>query len=180
MLIQLASVASAEVYTWEDANGINFSDSPPPVHDKYSEKAVYETNAQIDNSTPPDRVGITHQNRSVITHEYQTAAYHADLEQQRRAVATIKQQQTRRLVEGTKGVDDTFPSLACLIVVWIILALFLSIIWILTIVDIVKSYYITPSTKTVWMVLVVFIPLIGMLLYYILGTSQKISSNSFN
>ena len=84
MLIQLTSVASAEVYTWEDANGINFSDSPPSMPEKYREKASDEANVQINNTTPQDRVGITEQNKPATAHEYQTAVYQTNPGQQRR------------------------------------------------------------------------------------------------
>ena len=180
MLIQLTSVASAEVYTWEDTNGINFSDSPPSMPEKYREKASDEASMQINNTTPQDRVGITQQNRPVITHKYQTAVYQTDPGQQRRPVVTIKQKQTRTLAVSTKIAEDTFPSLASLIVVWMIIALFLAIIWVLTIADIVRSNYITPSTKTAWMLLVVFVPLIGMLLYKYLGPGRKFNLISNN
>lgn len=180
MLIQLSSAASAEIYTWEDANGINFSDNPSSMSEEYREEAFDEPGAQINNTTPQERVGTTQQKRPIITHEYQTAVYQADLEQQRRALVTIKQQQARSSAVSAKIDKETFPSLASLVVVWIIIALFLIIVWVVTIADMAGSDYITPSTKTVWMLLVVFIPLIGMLLYYILGINQKFKSNSCN
>ncbi|MDD5285392.1 MAG: PLDc N-terminal domain-containing protein [Desulfuromonadaceae bacterium] len=180
MLIQIASVASAEIYTWEDANGINFSDTPPPLSEEERKNALDETGTEINNDTPPGSAGITEQNRPVVTHQYLTAVYKADPEQQKRGAVKIKQRQTRTSAVSGKIVEETFPSLASLIVAWIIIALFLTIIWIFTIKDIVRSDYETESTKTAWILLVVFIPLIGMLLYYILGASQKINSNSYN
>lgn len=180
MLFFLTSVASAEIYTWEDVNVIHFTDTPPSIPDEYRDKEIEATSAQNDSTAPQDIVGITQQNRPVITHVNQTAVYQADLEQQRRAAVTIKKQQARASAVSTKIVKDTFPSLASLVVVWFIIALFLIITWVLTIVDIVRSNFIVPSVKTGWMLLVIFVPLIGMLLYYIIGLSRKGNSNSFN
>lgn len=48
--------------------------------------------------------------------------------------------------------------------------------WVSTNVNIVKSDFDSPSNKTVWMLLVILIPLLGMLLYYFFGLSQKVNS----
>lgn len=175
MLIHLSSVAYAEVYTWEDANGINFSDNPSSMPDEYREESSGETSA-----TPQEKIGITQQKRPVITHEYQSAVYQADREQHRRASVTIKQRHARTSAVSARIDEETFPSLASLIVAWMIIALFLIIVWVLTIADIVRSDYVTPSIKTSWMLVVFFIPLIGMLLYYISGLSQKIEADSYD
>jgi hypothetical protein len=52
ILLLLTSVASAEVYKWEDANGIHFTDSPASVPEKYREKVYAETREQIQNTAP--------------------------------------------------------------------------------------------------------------------------------
>jgi len=176
MVIFLTSVGSAEVYTWEDANVIHFSDSPSSMPEENREKIFEETRAQIENTAPQGNVGITQQKRPDITHVIQTAAYQADPEQPRQASVMIKRPHMRESVVSSNIVKDSFPSLASLVVVWVLLALFLIITWVLTIVDIVRSSFITPSIRTAWMLLVIFIPLIGMEFYYILGLSQKCNS----
>jgi hypothetical protein len=181
MLVQFSSFASAEVYTWEDANGINFSDNPGAIAEKYREITSDENSVQNNKSAPLEKVRILPQKRPVITQKYQTAAaYQADIEQQRLALETIRQQQARVTAVKADVEKNTFPSLASLIVVWLIIALFLIVVWIVTIADIVRSDYITPSIKRGWMLLVIFIPLIGMLFYHILGRSHKVDSNSID
>jgi len=176
--VVVASIASAEIYTWEDADAVNFTDNPSSVPDKYLNLVTAERREQIKSLAPQVRVKVTGQNRTVPTQEDQTAVYQTTVEQQSRTAATIKQPQTTVSAESTRGVKDTFPSLATLIVVWLIIALFLIIAWVATIADTVRSRFITPSIRTVWMLLVIFVPVIGMLFYYILGLSQKSTATS--
>lgn len=138
MLIQLASVASAEIFTWEDANGINFSDNPTSMPEEYREKVFEDTRARIDNAALSKKIGKAKRTKPPITTVYQTATYQAKLEQQRR-IAAIKEQQARVLAVRAEINKDTFPSLATLVAVWLILALFLIIVWILTIADIAST-----------------------------------------
>ena len=180
ILLHLSSVAYAEVYTWEDANGINFSDNPSSMPEERREEALDEPVAQSNTTIPQDRDGITRQKRPVITHEYQPAVYRADRERQRRVLVAIKQLPAGASAVRDRINEETFPSLASLVVTWIVIALFLITVWALTIADIVRSDYITPSTKTSWLLAVFFIPLIGMLLYYISGLSQKVAADNSN
>jgi cation transport ATPase len=168
MLILLTSVASAEIYRWEDANGINFTDDSSSVPEKYLEKPFAETNAQSESINPHLRVAITQQNRPVANQENQAAVHQANLEHHRRAAEAKKQQQI-----NTRDFQTTLQSLAKFIVIWIILGFCLFTIWIVTIVDIARSEFTTPSNKTFWMLLVLLVPLLGMLPYMILGPDQK-------
>ena len=173
LLALLSSVASADVYTWEDADVIHFTDDPATVPEEFRNKPVAETTVQIGNSAPPVRVAMAPQNRTAITQQNQTAVYQANSEQQTRAAKTVTKQKSGASAE-------TFPSLATLFVVLLVIALFLIITWGFTVADIVRSTFITPAIKTVWMLLVIFIPLVGMELYYILGVNQKSISTSYN
>ena len=47
------------------------------------------------------------------------------------------------------------------------------ILWIVALVDIVRSSFQESTNKIVWVLLVTFVPLIGAILYFIIGTSQK-------
>ena len=172
------SVASAEVYKWEDANGMHFTDSPASVPEKYREKVYAETREQIKNTTPQVRVVIPPQISPVVTMQNQAAIYQANLEQQRRAAEAMRQQQASVLAASTKNLDNAFQSLARFMAFWLIVGFFLFIAWVSTIVDIVRSEFESPSNKTVWMLLVLLLPLLGMLLYYFFGLSQKCSSTS--
>jgi hypothetical protein len=180
MSIIFASVASAEIYTWEDADAVHFTDNPSSVPDKYGDVIFPENWEQIKNTSSKVRIEESQKNRTVDTRKNQSAVYRANPDQQRQAVVTIKQQHTSALAEPSRNVKDPFPSLATLIVVWLIIALFLIIIWVATIADTVRSKFITPSIRTAWMLLVIFIPLIGMIFYYILGLSQKCNSPGYS
>jgi uncharacterized membrane protein YhaH (DUF805 family) len=176
--VVVASIASAEIYTWEDADAVNFTDNPSSVPDTYRNMVTAESREQIKDLAPQVRVEVIKHNSTVHTQKDQTAAYQTTVEQQNRTAATIKQPQTTASAESPRGVKDTFPSLATLIVVWLIIALFLIIAWVATIADTVRSRFITPSIRTAWMLLVIFVPVIGMLFYYILGLSQKCTATS--
>ena len=174
LLALLAPVASAEIYRWEDENGINFTDDPSSVPEKYREKVSSEATEQIKDPAPQVGVEPTRRKLPVVTQENRIAAYQDDLERQRRPMAETRQNQTRVLAVA-KQADNDFPSLATAVVVCLLLTLFLAIAWIVTIFDIGKSEFVTPSIKAAWMVVVIFMPVIGMLFYYILGLGQKSS-----
>ncbi|MDR3579619.1 MAG: PLDc N-terminal domain-containing protein [Oryzomonas sp.] len=173
LLVLLAPVASAEVYRWEDENGINFTDDPASVPEKYREKVASETMGQIKEPAPHVRVEATRRKIPVVTQEKQIAAYQDGLERQRPATGAIRQIQGRAVAVNARNAKEPFPSLATAVVVCILSTLFLAIAWIATIFDISKSEFITPSIKAAWMVVVIFIPGVGMMLYYILGLGQK-------
>ena len=176
LFVLLSSVASAEVYRWEDENGINFTDDLASVPEKYREKVSTKSTGQIKDPVPQVRVEATQRKIPVVNQENQIAAYQKDLEQQRQATAETRRNQAKAAAAvNARNVKDTFPSLATAVVVCILSTLFLAIAWIATIFDIGKSEFITPSIKAAWMVVVIFIPGIGMLFYYILGLGQKSS-----
>lgn len=179
-LALVTSAASAEVYKWEDENGIHITDSPGSVPEKYREKVYADTRAQIKN-TAPKSTGIANLNIPAVVNQInRVSVVQANLEQQQRYKAeALRQQQARALAASNKKVESAFASLAGFMVLWSIVGVFLFIAWIFTIVDIVRSEFDTPSNKTVWMLLVIFIPLIGMVLYYIFGLGHKCSSMSY-
>lgn len=175
ILFHFSSIASAEIYTWEDANGVNFSDSPSSLPVERGN----ESGAPGENTPPRAAAGIPEQKRAEKTHIRQSAVYKAYLDQQRSEAAALRQQQDITTPPENTGVNnDNHPSFASLIVAWMLIALFLTVIWIVTIADIVRSRFITAATKAGWLFVVMFIPLIGMLFYYILGMSQKITIDS--
>jgi Phospholipase_D-nuclease N-terminal len=172
LLIILTSVASAEVYKWEDTEAMHFTEDPSSVPEEYREK-VYAENMEQNKSTDPQVIveETNNQNRPVVTRKNKISVPQANLDQQSRVGVRSIQQHTRAV--NTKKVEDEFPSLASLFVVWFMIALFLIITWVYTIVDTIRSKFITATIRAVWMLLVIFVPLIGMEFYYILGVSQK-------
>ena len=169
----LASVASAEIYRWEDENSINFTDDLASVPEKYREKVPSEAMGQIKNPPLQARVEATRRKLPVVIQESRIAANQEYPDLQRQPAASIRQMQAKAAAVGARNVRDGFPSLATAVVVCILSALFLAIAWIATIFDIRKSEFITPSIKTAWMFVVILMPGIGMVCYYILGLGQK-------
>jgi Kef-type K+ transport system membrane component KefB len=48
------------------------------------------------------------------------------------------------------------------------------IFWIATLVDILKHDFNSPINKVIWIILVILLPLLGVILYYIVGKGQRI------
>ncbi|MEM4141291.1 MAG: PLD nuclease N-terminal domain-containing protein [Nitrososphaeria archaeon] len=48
------------------------------------------------------------------------------------------------------------------------------IFWIWTLVDIIRSEF-PGSNKVIWILVVIFVPLIGMILYFLIGRKQKLN-----
>ena len=60
-----------------------------------------------------------------------------------------------------------------LIIVFIFILL-PSIFWIIALVDILKSDFRDTNGKIIWALVVIFLPVIGSILYFLIGKSQKI------
>ena len=56
---------------------------------------------------------------------------------------------------------------------WILMAIGLFIIWLVTIIDIVKSDFKKDADKIVWFLFVMAIPPLGAFLYFFIGRYQK-------
>jgi hypothetical protein len=53
---------------------------------------------------------------------------------------------------------------------------FLFLLWLFTIVDLMRSDFTVPINKVTWLILLIFLPPLGVLLYWIIGSKQKIAS----
>jgi len=60
-----------------------------------------------------------------------------------------------------------------LIIVFIFILL-PSIFWIIALIDILKSDFRDTNDKIIWALVVIFLPVIGSILYFLIGKSQKI------
>jgi hypothetical protein len=60
---------------------------------------------------------------------------------------------------------------------WIVV-LFFSLLPVLCIADIIRSEFSHSVTKVAWCAMIVFVPFFGCLLYYWVGTEQKVTSKS--
>jgi len=173
MLVMLTSSASAEVYRWEDANGIHFTDDASTLPERFLEKDAAEGNRQSGAVDRRVNLAITRQN-TLAANQVKQATLHQENQEQHRRTAEVKKQ----LLINSRDFDSTLQSLAKFIVIWIILGLLLFAVWAGTIVDIARSGFETTAHKTGWMLLVVLLPLLGMLFYLMLGLRQKCVSTS--
>ncbi len=71
------------------------------------------------------------------------------------------------------------PGGAELFVILIILGLPLSII-VLALVDILRSEFKTPENKIIWVIVTLLLPIIGALLYLLIGRSQRLKPSEVN
>lgn len=55
-----------------------------------------------------------------------------------------------------------------------ILSVVCVILWIIALVDILKSDFKDGLTKVIWLVLIIVLPFLGMILYFIIGRNQKL------
>jgi hypothetical protein len=174
------SGTSAEVYTWEDAHVIHFTDDPSAVPGRLIEKTNPVDSGQNNNADPAEDSGATEQSRPALFQKRQDVEHRGEPGQQRRAAPTTAQKPPTAAAGHAELGNETFPSLATLMVVWMLLVLILMTVWVVTIISIVKSGFISPTIKRVWLLLVIFVPFIGMIFYYILGTSQKCRLPGYN
>ncbi|MGE4546321.1 MAG: PLDc N-terminal domain-containing protein [Desulfurella sp.] len=57
--------------------------------------------------------------------------------------------------------------------VWVVVA----VLWLVALVDILKSEFKDGLTKVIWLILVIFLPFLGSILYFFIGRDQKIKND---
>ena len=62
------------------------------------------------------------------------------------------------------------------LIVWLILSIVLLILPVLTLIDLLRNRFVN-NDKLVWTIVVVFLPLIGSVLYWTIGRKQKIKGS---
>lgn len=68
-----------------------------------------------------------------------------------------------------------FLSLSAMHLIIVSVFLFLpTLLWIITLVDILKSNFKDSNNKILWVLVVILLPVIGSILYFIIGKNQKI------
>lgn len=69
----------------------------------------------------------------------------------------------------------TILSLSVIHFIIVFIFIFLpSILWIIALIDILKSNFRDSNGKIIWALVVIFLPIIGSILYFAIGRSQKI------
>lgn len=68
-----------------------------------------------------------------------------------------------------------FLSLSAMHLIIVSVFLFLpTLLWIIALVDILKSNFKESNNKILWVLVVILLPVIGSILYFIIGKNQKI------
>lgn len=70
-----------------------------------------------------------------------------------------------------------FLSLAPLHFIFLLLfILFPTVLWVLALIDIIKSNFKDDTTKIIWVLVVILVPLIGSIIYFAMRDQFKVSS----
>jgi len=56
---------------------------------------------------------------------------------------------------------------------WVVVA----VLWLVALVDILKSEFKDGLTKVIWLILVILLPFLGSILYFFIGRDQKIKND---
>ena len=68
----------------------------------------------------------------------------------------------------------TFLSLSILHLVFVLFIILLpSVLWIFALIDILKSNFKDSTNKIIWVLIVLLLPVLGSILYFIFGDQQK-------
>lgn len=62
------------------------------------------------------------------------------------------------------------------LIIWGIFTIILLFIWILAIASILQSDFKDARAKSIWMLVIIFLPVIGSLLYFLIGRGQRINN----
>lgn len=189
-LLAMSSISCAEVYKWEDANGMHFTDNPNSIPSKYRAKAYQEASE----FSPPQNVNtqnrfsnneqvnagqamsqmtpsISQQLMQANQTNVDQAKIRADLIRNQQKQAAISRQVQ---VNALKSKQEALKSLSRYITFWIIISVVIFASWIAVIVDILRSDFKNQTNKMVWIIVVIGLGPLGMLLYFTIGGSQKV------
>ncbi|OSS42246.1 hypothetical protein DESAMIL20_1799 [Desulfurella amilsii] len=58
-----------------------------------------------------------------------------------------------------------------------LLSIIIAILWLMALIDILKSDFKDGLTKVIWLVFVIFLPFLGSILYFFIGRDQKLKND---
>lgn len=181
-LLIVSSIACAATYKWEDANGMHFTENPNSIPEKYRAKALSEPREDITTSKPQAGYSLPQKSNSADDQIKQNEVNRVLQERARIAAESLKRQQSQNIAHNNQQINNKiqqgFQSLATFITIWILIGIIVFIAWLCALIDILRSEFINPSNKVVWLIVIFIIPLLGSILYSIFGTSQKNVSSS--
>lgn len=177
LLLNLPNTVVADIYKWKDENGsIHFSDSPNTVPENsekitenkkptritggYFEERIYRTPQPVQQFKLPDPPKYWKDPQTEISYILPINEPQVLKDRQR-----IKQQQTQlETAQATAG------AIILLIIIAIGTYIILSII---SFFDILKSKF-EGNDKMIWVLVILFVPIIGEIAYLTIGRKQKI------
>lgn len=62
------------------------------------------------------------------------------------------------------------------LIVWTFLILLTLLLPILAVISLLRSEYRDSTTKLIWLIIILFVPLVGSVLYFIIGRKQKVKA----
>ena len=166
MLVMFAATAAyGEVYKWQDGNGMHYTDNALSIPQKYREKVLEETrqDSQIQQSLQP--IPLNNKNYQVVGNRKPLAGNSIGLPQYPPPPKISFHKNT--------SINEALYKLGKFITIIMLIGACLLLVWLLTLVDIIRSEFTDSSNKIVWFLLVLFLPLLGVILYSFIGTGQK-------
>jgi hypothetical protein len=171
------SIGHAETYKWQDENGMHFTDNASSIPLKYREKVLEEArqnslDQHSSTATPFSRSnGISPQG---VRPEY---SYQPSFERKPFPQESIHPPQfpahRPKRVHAPGSIEEAFLPLAKFMTAIIAISIAIGVVWVITLVDILRSEFTDSSNKIVWFFLVLFLPVLGIFLYGIIGLDQK-------
>lgn len=154
------SLVYAETYKWQDENGVHFTDNASTIPEKYRQESLER--ARQNNPSQ------NHQDNQVAPNDLKNR-------NSSKGTPTFKLPQFPKYspAKAQKQLERTLQQLGAYITLLVILSLLYFIAWVLVLVDILRSEFYDPTNKILWFVMVFLLPLLGMILYGIIGGRQK-------
>ncbi len=143
-LMLFTSISSAEVYRWEDAEGVHFTDNPESVPAGSSDMSGEPE------TVPPD-TALAVRNSALTARINHDQLVRSNIELTRIETEAVKQQQTAAKaqvhLQKIELEQDVLQSLSRYILIGFFVAAALFIAWIIALVDIFRGEFIRPEYK---------------------------------
>lgn len=177
------TLANAETYKWEDANGMHFTDNASSIPSQYRQKALENAGPDISPSKPkPFEYTLPQYNPPQIQPQYipPQPQPQADVSLYKAPVVApaLKSPLTRKNhYNADKSLEKALKPLANIIATWVLIAVVAFIFWLCALVDILRSEFKNDNNKIVWLIVILLLPALGAVLYFIFSSDQKINRN---
>jgi hypothetical protein len=65
------------------------------------------------------------------------------------------------------------------LIFWTLFSLCWFLSWLIALVDILRNKFTNQNEKLIWLLVILFVPVLGPILYFVIGRKNKIKSNQF-